>query len=110
LVIEPQKNLRTLKVSASVASSGPETSVQGTMELRIEDELQLGAGSGTGLVSEHLLLTERLTSGEESLELSLQLHVTPKRPFEWAVDRVDLGLHPIGTSFEMATTADVGGS
>jgi hypothetical protein len=110
LVIEPRNNLRTLEVSANIASSGPGVVVQGAMDLRIEDELQLDAGSGTGLVSEHLLLTERLTAGEESLALSLQLHVTPRRPLEWAVDRADLGLQPIGTRFETMTAAVVGGS
>jgi hypothetical protein len=110
LVIEPHKNLRTLEVSASIASSAPGIFVQGTMDLRIEDQLQLGAGSGSGFVSERLLMTERLTAGDQSLELSLDLHVIPSRPFDWAVDRADLGQHPIGTTFEMMTDVVVGGS
>lgn len=110
VVIEPQKNLRTLEVSASITSSAPGVVVQGTMDLRIEDQLQLGAVEGTGLVSERLLMTERLTAGAESLELSLDLHVTPSQPLDWVVDRADLAQHPIGTTFEMATEVVVGGS
>jgi hypothetical protein len=110
LVIEPQENLRTLELSAIITSSAPGVLVQGTMDLRIEDQLQLGGGAGTGFVSERLLMTERLTSGDESLEFSLDLHVTPTRPFDWVVDRADLGLAPIGTTFELVTDVVVGGS
>jgi hypothetical protein len=110
MVIEPQKNLRTVEVSANITSTAPGAVVQGTMDLRVEDQLRLGAGPGTGFVSQRLLMTERLSGEGESLELSLDLHATPSTPFDWVVDRADLGVHPIGTTFEMITDVVVGGS